>query len=256
MDQQNLYQGLTQDEALTQVRDEIDQIDQEIHALLNKRAECAQRVADIKHNFGANSPVFYRPEREAQVLRKAMQRNQGPLPDQEIARLFREVMSVCLAHEHRMNVGFVSTSELDTEQAALKQFGHSVEPIAFASASETLLSLAQGALHYAVLSVNRLPEVLSLLVTHQLNVVGEVTLHGDEAFLVLGHQEVSASGDDKTALIVESAESVVTDSKRNITDGSLTYMELDGARSIEQLQSMLGPELNFHYLGLFPKAVF
>src|SRR6056300_816983 len=117
MDQQNLYRGLTQDEALTQVRDEIDHIDQEIHALLNQRAQCAQRVADIKNNFGANSPVFYRPEREAQVLRKAMERNQGPLPDQEIARLFREVMSACLAHEHRMNVGFVQTLDLNTEQA-------------------------------------------------------------------------------------------------------------------------------------------
>ena len=256
MSQQDLYQGLTQDEALTQVRDEIDRIDQEIHALLNKRAECAQRVADIKHHFGANSPVFYRPEREAQVLRKAMQRNQGPLPDHEIARLFREVMSVCLAHEQRMNVGFVSTSELDTEQAALKQFGHSVEPIAFASAAETLQSLAQGSLHYAVLSVNSLSEVLSLLVSHQLNVVGELSLHGDEAFLVVGHQTVSASGDDKTAFIIESAESVAADASRTVSDGTLTYLELDGAKSIEQVQSLVGAEINFHYLGLFPKAVF
>lgn len=256
MDQQNLYNGLTQDEALTQVRDEIDQIDQEIHALLNKRAECAQRVADIKHDFGASSPVFYRPEREAQVLRKAMQRNQGPLPNQEIARLFREVMSVCLAHEHRMNVGFVQTSELNTEQAALKQFGHSVEPIAFTSAADTLLSLAQGMLHYAVLSVNTLPEVLSLLVAHQLNIVGEVSLHGDESFLVVGHQTVTASGDDKTALIIESKDSVIADASRIISDGTLTYIELERAVPIDQVQSMVGAERNFYYLGLFPKAVF
>ena len=256
MDQQNLYQGLTQDEALIRVRDEIDQIDQEIHVLLNKRAECAQRVADIKHNFGANSPVFYRPEREAQVLRNAMQRNQGPLPDREIARLFREVMSVCLAHEHRMNVGFVSASELDAEQAALKQFGHSVEPIAFSNAMETLLSLSQGALHYAVISVTTLPEVLSLLFSQQLNVVGEVSLHGDKAFLVVGQQQVLESGDDKTALIVEGEVPVVVNQTRTITDGALTYLELDGAMSIKQVQSQLGSELNFHYLGLFPKAVF
>ena len=263
MDQQNLYHGLTQDEALTKVRDEIDHIDQEIHALLNKRAECAQRVADIKNNFGANSPVFYRPEREAQVLRKAMDRNQGPLPDQEIARLFREVMSVCLAHEHRMNVGFVKTSELNTEQAALKQFGHSVEPIAFSSAADTLSSLANGSLHYAVLSVNTLPEVLSLLVSHQLNIVGEVCLHGDESFLVVGLQTVSASGDDKTALIVEStdlviadASRVIADASRVISDGTQTYIELEGAVSVDQVQSMVGAELNFYYLGLFPKAVF
>ena len=256
MDQQNLYRGLTQDEALTQVRDEIDHIDQKIHALLNQRAQCAQRVADIKNNFGANSPVFYRPEREAQVLRKAMERNQGPLPDQEIARLFREVMSACLAHEHRMNVGFVQTLDLNTEQAALKQFGHSVEPIAFSSATDTLSSLARGALHYVVLSVNTLPEVLSLLVTHQLNVVGEVTLHGDESFLVVGRQTVSACGDDKTALIVESGDPVIADASRVICGGTQSYIELEGAVSVEQVQSLVGEERNFHYLGLFPKAVF
>ena len=65
MDQQNLYRGLTQDEALTQVRDEIDQIDQEIHVLLNKRAECAQRVADIKHNFLGN-PILSIPTKHYQ----------------------------------------------------------------------------------------------------------------------------------------------------------------------------------------------
>ncbi len=256
MGQQNLYQGLTQDEALAQVRDEIDQIDQEIHSLLNKRAECAQRVADIKHSFGADSPIFYRPEREAQVLRKAMQRNEGPLPDQEIARLFREVMSVCLAHEHRMNVGFIQSPGLDAEQAALKQFGHSVEPIAFPKATEALLSLAEEGLHYAVISVNSLSEVLSLLITHQLNVVGEVNVHGDEAYLVLGHQAVSASGNDKTAVIIEGSESTVADYSRALSDGNLTYLELDGAVSVDGVQSLVGPELNFHYLGLFPKAVF
>ena len=94
-----------------------------------------------------------------------------------------------------MNVGFVSASELDAEQAALKQFGHSVEPIAFSNAMETLLSLSQGALHYAVISVTTLPEVLSLLVSQQLNVVGEVSLHGEADFdarrlMSLGHQHV------------------------------------------------------------------
>ena len=73
---------------LEQVRADIDAIDQDIQALINRRAECAQRVAEIKmaevaaaHERGETGvePVFYRPEREAQVLENIISRSAGPL---------------------------------------------------------------------------------------------------------------------------------------------------------------------------------
>jgi hypothetical protein len=72
----------------------------------------------------------------------------------------------------------------------------------------------------------------------------------------VGHQTVTASGDDKTALIIESKDSVIADASRIISDGTLTYIELERAVPIDQVQSMVGAERNFYYLGLFPKAVF
>ena len=92
---------------LVEIRGRIDQLDEQIQQLINERAKCAQLVAEVKVRAGDTDANFYRPEREAQVLRKVMERNQGPLPDEEMARLFREVMSACLALEQPMRIGYV-----------------------------------------------------------------------------------------------------------------------------------------------------
>ncbi|MFZ8483267.1 chorismate mutase, partial [Staphylococcus aureus] len=80
------------------VRGQIDAIDEKIHALINDRARLAQLVGISKTREG-KTVDFYRPEREALVLRMARERNTGPLRDEEILRLFREIMSACLAQQ-------------------------------------------------------------------------------------------------------------------------------------------------------------
>src|SRR5687768_12326913 len=79
--------------SLESIRERIDAVDQRIHELLNERAEYAQLVGRSKRSDGLSAADFYRPEREAQVLRQALARNNGPLRNEEIARLFREIMS-------------------------------------------------------------------------------------------------------------------------------------------------------------------
>ncbi|MDG1156375.1 MAG: chorismate mutase, partial [Litorivicinaceae bacterium] len=93
---------------LLKIREEIDAIDQQIQTLINARADCAMRVAEVKQAEMAKTgeaPVYYRPEREAQVLARVMERNEGPLPKEEVARIFREIMSGCLALERPLAVG-------------------------------------------------------------------------------------------------------------------------------------------------------
>ncbi|MDB6102265.1 MAG: chorismate mutase, partial [Gammaproteobacteria bacterium] len=77
---------------LEKVRSQIDGIDEKIHTLINDRARLAQLVGISKTSEG-KTVDFYRPEREAQVLRMARERNNGPLRDEEVLRLFREIMS-------------------------------------------------------------------------------------------------------------------------------------------------------------------
>lgn len=85
---------------LGELREEIDALDQQIMELISARAKCAQEVANVKMAANPGEDVFfYRPEREAQVLRRIKEKNPGPLPSEEMARLFREIMSACLALE-------------------------------------------------------------------------------------------------------------------------------------------------------------
>ena len=97
-------QNKTTSLSLEQIREDIDSVDQQIQELLN-RASLAEAVAKAKFASEEN-PLFYRPEREAQVLRKVMERNQGPLSDVTMARLFREIMSACLALEAPQSIAF------------------------------------------------------------------------------------------------------------------------------------------------------
>ena len=91
---------------LTDIRQRIDEIDTAIQQLVSERAECAHKVAEVKREQG-NTSHFYRPEREAQVLRKVQQRNIGPLSDEAISGIFREIMAVCLALEKPLKVAFL-----------------------------------------------------------------------------------------------------------------------------------------------------
>lgn len=261
--------NLAQDAALAEVRLEIDDIDQQIQELINRRATCAQRVADIKHDLGADSPVFYRPEREAQVLRKAQDRNQGPLPNHEIARLFREVMSICLAHEHRLNIGYCSSDNAEADKASLKQFGHSVKPFALESVAELFTRLDKGSLHYALISLvdfSKTTDVASRLRDSKIHVIGEVCLSETAHYIVLGKQWVGPSGDDKTAFLLSGLDECLSQTLREFglerfisIDDSTAYVEVQGSISLDDFLLQLDcplESLSVSHLGCFPRAVF
>ena len=113
------------DQRLAPLRDRIDAIDQDLLRLLNERAQCALEVGEIKQGSAAETPpVFYRPEREAQILRRMMDANPGPLTDKDVAGLFREVISCCLNLELPLTVAYFGPEGTYTEAAAVAQFGH------------------------------------------------------------------------------------------------------------------------------------
>ena len=116
-------------QSLDDARQQIDGIDEQIQALISDRARIAQEVARIKQARG-DVGDHYRPAREAEVLRRAMQRNQqaggGPLTDEVIARLMREIMSACLSLESPLTVAYLGPEGTYTQAAALKHFGDGV----------------------------------------------------------------------------------------------------------------------------------
>ena len=93
---------IDQGQALQALRLEIDRLDQELLTLLNRRAECALEVAAVKEKSANNEPaIFYRPEREAQVLRGLVDQNLGPLSHEKVTLIFRQIMSACLSRTVR-----------------------------------------------------------------------------------------------------------------------------------------------------------
>jgi chorismate mutase/prephenate dehydratase len=177
-------------EELLEVRKEIDTLDQEIQTLINRRARCAQQVADIKmaaveaaHGVGEEAPEvqFYRPEREAQVLRRIMERNEGPLPAANVAHIFREVMSACLALEKPLEVAYLGPEGTFTQAAAIKHFGHAATCQPLATIAEVFSQVENGQCHFGVVPVENSTEgmvshTLDNFLDSPLKICGEVEL--------------------------------------------------------------------------------
>lgn len=167
------------EDKLKAIRERIDALDEQIQALISARARCAQEVAALKS--GGDAVVFYRPEREAEVLRKVIARNQGPLGAEEMARLFREIMSACLALEQPLRIGYLGPEGTFTQAAALKHFGHSVRTVAHHAIDEVFRDVEAGSCHYGVVPVENSTEgvvthTLDMFLNSPLKIVGEVQL--------------------------------------------------------------------------------
>lgn len=137
---------------LGEVRARIDGIDQQIQALIAERAQWAHQVGKAKGKLAA-AVDYYRPEREAQVLRRVVDRNDGPLSDEVLVRLFREVMSACLAQQEPLKVGYLGPEGTFSQQAVHKHFGHSAHGLPLASIEEVFQEVAAGSADFGVVPV-------------------------------------------------------------------------------------------------------
>lgn len=164
---------------LRALRTKIDKLDESIQALIGARAACAQEIAALKVQAGDTN--FYRPEREVDVLRRVIARNSGALSGEEMARLFREIMSACLALEMPMQIAFLGPEGTFTQAAALKHFGHSVHSVPLNGIDDVFREVESGAAHFGVVPIENSTEgvinhTLDLFVGSPLRICGEVEL--------------------------------------------------------------------------------
>jgi chorismate mutase / prephenate dehydratase len=165
---------------LEAVRARIDAVDEEIHRFISERARLAQQVG-ISKAAGGRAVDFYRPEREAQVLRRARARNAGPLRDEEVLRLFREIMSACLAQQEPLKVAFLGPEGTFTQTAVLNHFGHSVRALPLLSIDEVFHEVEAGTADFGVVPIENSTEgtvnhTLDRFLTSPLKICGEVEL--------------------------------------------------------------------------------
>jgi chorismate mutase/prephenate dehydratase len=165
---------------LAEVRARIDGVDAQIHTLINERAKLAQLVGISKGDAG-HTVDFYKPEREAQVLRMALERNQGPLRDEEVLRLFREIMSACLAQQEPLKVAFLGPEGTFTQTAVLTHFGHSVRALPLATIDEVFHEVEAANADFGVVPIENSTEgtvnhTLDRFLSSPLKICGEVEL--------------------------------------------------------------------------------
>ncbi|WP_411884272.1 prephenate dehydratase [Polaromonas sp. YR568] len=163
---------------LADLRVQIDALDKELLALLNRRAHVAEQVGEVKKREGT---PFFRPDRVAQVIEQIQKANQGPLKNEHVAAVWREIMSACLALESPVRVAYLGPAGTFSEQAALQFFGASIEHVPCVSIDEVFRATAAGSASYGVVPVENSTEgvvsrSLDLFLNSPLHIVGEISL--------------------------------------------------------------------------------
>jgi chorismate mutase / prephenate dehydratase len=160
------------------LRERIDATDAELLTLLNRRAQLALEVGELKKREGS---VVFRPEREAQVIDNLKRLNTGPLKAENIAPIWREIMSACRALETPTRVAYLGPAGTFSEEAALGFFGSSIVRVPCASFDEVFNTTAAGAADFGVVAVENSTEggvarTLDLFLHTPLAIIGETSL--------------------------------------------------------------------------------
>jgi len=166
--------------SLEELRAAIDALDDSILDLILQRAEKASQVVKAK-NIDPEQQDCYRPAREAQILRRLIDKNAGLLSDENIACIFREIMSACLALQQQLRIAYLGPAGTFTQTAAVKHFGHAVKSGAFGSIDQVFREVESGACHYGVVPIENSIEgvvnhTLDMLMNCSLSICGEVEL--------------------------------------------------------------------------------
>ena len=171
---------------IARLRRDIDGVDDELLTLLNKRAALASRVGALKKGAPA-----YRPEREAEILRRMAQANPGPLAAERVTGVFREVISACRGLEEAIRVTYLGPEGTFSEQAVRQHFGRAAEALPAASVDEAFRQCEAGVVQFTVVPVENSTEgvvgrTLDLLLTTPLRICGEIELRVQQNLLAKG----------------------------------------------------------------------
>ena len=167
---------------IERLRREIDAVDDELAASLQRRAALAQKIGALKQGAPA-----YRPEREAEILKKVVQ-TAGVLPADRIAAVFREIISACRGLEEQIRVSYLGPEGTFSEQAVRKHFGRAVDATPAASVDDAFRRCESGAVQFTVVPVENSTEgavgrTLDLLLATPLRICGEIELRVQQNLL-------------------------------------------------------------------------
>ena len=170
----------SEETSLGEVRQKIDALDAQIQTLISDRARLAWAVRESKGELDS-AVDYYRPEREAQVLRAVRERNEGPISDAEMLRLFREIMSVCLAQQEPLKIAYLGPEGTFTQQAVNLHFGHSVQALGLTGIDDVFTQVESTEADFGVVPVENsnqgiVSHTLDRFVDSDLKICGEIEM--------------------------------------------------------------------------------
>nr|VFK54710.1 MAG: chorismate mutase / prephenate dehydratase [Candidatus Kentron sp. TUN]VFK58912.1 MAG: chorismate mutase / prephenate dehydratase [Candidatus Kentron sp. TUN]VFK59444.1 MAG: chorismate mutase / prephenate dehydratase [Candidatus Kentron sp. TUN] len=186
---------ISNEQELKGLRDQIDKLDRELLDLLNRRGRIALDIAACKGDHVSNDGdcYYYRPAREAEILRGLLAINEGPLSSSDVAKLFQEIMSACRALQKTLSIAFLGPQGTFTEAAAFRHFGQFVKTVPFDAIDTVFREVESGNCNYGVVPVENSSEgvvnhTLDIFVRSPLLICGEVMLRIHHHLLALSSE--------------------------------------------------------------------
>ncbi len=175
---------------ISELRAQIDSIDKQLVEMINKRAECA---ADIGNMKSKGSKSIFAPEREVQVLNGVLRNNKGPLADKTMSAIFREIISACRALEKPISVAYFGPAGSNTHIASILKFGDSTDFVACNMIPDVFNAVEHKETNYGVVPVENSTEgvinhTLDMFLLSDLRICAEI-------YAPITHNILS-SGDD------------------------------------------------------------
>ena len=156
----------------------MDEINLKILRLISARASVATEIGRLKHQEGGE---VYQPVRERAIIEKMIAENQGPLTDDQVKRIYVEIISACRALEHEPRVAFLGPEHTYSHEAARMRFGSSVDLMPLESFAAVFQAIENGRADFGVVPVENSTEgsinlTLDLLIDTPLVIIGEIMI--------------------------------------------------------------------------------
>jgi chorismate mutase/prephenate dehydratase len=156
----------------------IDRLDGQIVRLLNERTRHGLAIGDIKLKAGEE---IYAPHRERAVLNRICHLNQGPMTDEQLCAIYREIMSSALALEKTMTIAYLGPEATFTHQAAIRRFGSSLRYVSQKTIADVFAEVSRKRADYGVVPVENTTEgvvthTLDMFVDSDLKIVSQIVL--------------------------------------------------------------------------------
>ncbi len=160
------------------LRKKIDELDDRLLALLNRRAKLVMEIGRIKKKENSQ---FYVPDREKRILERLTKNNEGPFPNESLQAVLKEIFSASLSLEAPAKIAYLGPKATFSHLACLQQFGYSAQYAPVNSISEVFAEVERGLAEYGVVPIENSTEgvvshTLDMFMDSELKISGEIML--------------------------------------------------------------------------------